>query len=408
MALPTLADYSAFLKTQFNNKLITTVNDDNNTWSLFTQKFNRSAIAETGFTMVAAVETGYGSGYGALTDGSSDLPDWGNPNASQATVQPKRLAHRTAYPQDLFYLAESNKKAFQEQVEMRKEAQMRHLKRHLNRMVFGRNTGALCQAATTVTGTALVVNNFVTGRPIAKLFNIGDRIDVWTTESVGGTQQVTNVKITGVNSATNTITLETSQSWSAGSYVFFANCRNNELTGLPQAIDDGTVLDNYFGIFRSTTPSWKSLTVTTPTTAATLNEANSLIHLAGKDKLPTQATTTFEIRNTLWNQAEAARRYVTAPDERVKRYNAGADDGLQLAYGIPVSADQDCNTGTFYAYSTEDMNLYSPMSQPEYLEEDGSIFFRIANKAAYETTLYFLLEIFNGRPNACIKRTNWS
>lgn len=400
------SDISYALKTTYPEQGLSAISQTNNTWNAIKRDFGKTPKDKVGLVMEYSVEMGYGGGFGALGSSYATLPDHGFATGVKATPTVKRLTHRTAYAEEDMRLADTEFKAFRNLWKEKEDAQGRAFERHLNRMVFGRSSGALCQAnGAGSAATALIVDSFVTGRPIHKLFNIGDQIDVFTAETAG-TQQLTKVTITGVNAATSTLTLASAQTWSDNSYVFFAGCRGNELTGFSEMIDDGTLATSYAGISRTTYPLWRS-TVVSGAATATLAEMNSLIQQAGKNGRPNRMVTTFELKAKLINEAATFNRFTPRASEKGSTVNFGYED-LVLSFGVAVSADEDCPSGTVYAYDTESMVITSPMTQPEYMDKDGSMFARIANTMAYETTLYFLADLFCKNPNRCFKRTNLS
>lgn len=55
--------------------------------------------------------------------------------------------------------------------------------------------------------------------------------------------------------------------------------------------------------------------------------------------------------------------------------------------GVPVIADRDCLNNRFYFLHEPDLRIYV-MSDPQWMNKDGSIYHRIPNKDAYQATLY--------------------
>ncbi|MCH7952741.1 MAG: phage major capsid protein, partial [Chloroflexi bacterium] len=55
--------------------------------------------------------------------------------------------------------------------------------------------------------------------------------------------------------------------------------------------------------------------------------------------------------------------------------------------GVPVIADRDCLHNRFYFLHEPDLRIYV-MSDPQWMNKDGSIYHRIPNKDAYQATLY--------------------
>ena len=55
--------------------------------------------------------------------------------------------------------------------------------------------------------------------------------------------------------------------------------------------------------------------------------------------------------------------------------------------GAPVIADRDCVNNRIYFLHEPDLRIYV-LSDPQWMNKDGSIYHRLENKDAYQATLY--------------------
>lgn len=142
-----------------------------------------------------------------------------------------------------------------------------------------------------------------------------------------------------------------------GTQLFSDGTGNNSknITGLKAAIDDGTVVDNYGGIVR-TTYTWFKSSLTTSFGSVTLGKLATLFDSAksGSDR-PTVIVTT----ETLWSAVEALLQTQVRFTADSNGY-ASADGGLQnLSFRtVPVISDEYCPSGEIYMINEKYVKLY--------------------------------------------------
>ena len=113
---------------------------------------------------------------------------------------------------------------------------------------------------------------------------------------------------------------------------------------------------------------------------------------AGKDYGPDLILTTHAIRRQYYAMCAADRRHV----------NTMTLDGGWSAIefnGIPFTVDPDAIDGEIYFLTTKDLNIFR-MSDYAWMEKDGAVLNRVANKDAYEATLFRYAEFGCTRRNS--------
>ena len=159
-----------------------------------------------------------------------------------------------------------------------------------------------------------------------------------------------------LNDATN-VTID------AFATALFNNVANNQqLIGMPAAIDDGTFSATYGGISRSTNTFWKSVYVhngspTTPTRNLMLQYIAQVTKTTGE--MPTLGIMGFGTWTLLAQDFTSQERYNVTPaggfgaDHKVEALFRALDVG-----GIPFYADPYCPEGTLYLVNTNYLSLY--------------------------------------------------
>lgn len=109
-------------------------------------------------------------------------------------------------------------------------------------MSHGDATGVLCLAGTGATSATLPFTT--TGGE--SFLRQGMVIDVWT---AAGVQEINSIRITAVGATS--VTLESPQTWTTGSYIYREDNRNVECMGLAGVMDDGTRVATFQNLARS-------------------------------------------------------------------------------------------------------------------------------------------------------------
>jgi hypothetical protein len=145
--------------------------------------------------------------------------------------------------------------------------------------------------------------------------------------------------------------------------ALFNNISNNQqLVGLPGAIDDGTFLVTYGGVSRTTSAFWKSVYVhngspTTPTRNLMLQYIAQVSKTTGE--IPTLGLMGFGTWTLLAQDFTSSERYLVSPGDAF-----GADKPEEALFraldvaGVPFYADPYCPEGVLYLINTNYLTLF--------------------------------------------------
>ncbi len=250
--------------------------------------------------------------------------------------------------------------------------------KHVNRIFAGTyGTGNLGQIQTTATATT-----FTLKLPFGVLkVRPGMTIDVYTAET-GGSQEIDSIKITKVAFATRVITLASSQTATADSFVYIEDTRTNSTVpnGIDGLVDDGTNLTTVHGLSRSTYDELKSIVLGNGGTLRDLSE----------DLLVRGAHLTYQksgqfidclLMNT--GQEESYLRFVR-PDRRrnfdgtgAVGHDTGYPEKLTFVYGgrkCPIYVSSDVKPRTVYGLNKSQLALFELKKMGFKDHGGGSIF----------------------------------
>ena len=205
-----------------------------------------------------------------------------------------------------------------------------------------------------------------------------------------------------MNDTTN-VTIDTFAS------ALFNNISNQQqLVGLPAAIDDGTNAVTYGGISRTTSQFWKSLFVST---SGAPQRTNALTFIAQCTKvtgeMPSMGIMGFGTWTALAQDFVGLERYnIGSPTAGASggTNTPGADGKVQSLFraldvaGVPIYADPYCPEGTLYLLNTNYLSLY--------LHEKAAFSFTgfestlPNNQLGYVGAVLSLLELVNVKPRA--------
>lgn len=395
MATSSTSLLSEYTKRVYGN-LNSQLSEQNVMYNAFKKKVNMKPVE--GVVLYKAAEYSRHTGLGARAEGGT-LPTGGQRKAKQYNIPLKNLYATTSFTGQIFEEMNSDKNAFGNTVAHQIETLKTDWLSDFNRQIWGRGTGALCMTNGAGSGTAtLVLDTPLVGITATQYLQEGQLIDIWTTESVAGTQQVVSVAILSVDSTTQ-VTLASTQTWSDNAFVFIAGNRNNEITGIQAMIDNGTIKDNYFGITRTTNRFWQSIVLKNGGITRAVTEAlvlDALLQTKKQEGIDLMATS-FELLNALAKAQLSFKRYNLDTGAKVGALPAGYDS-LNIS-NILLIADRDCPSGIVVGMNTKFKSLIST-GEPKFMDRDGSMYQRISGQDGYDVTMYWYGEVVNDRPNS--------
>jgi len=133
------------------------------------------------------------------------------------------------------------------------------------------------------------------------------------------------------------------------------------INGLLDVYDDGTAVNTYGGLTRSTSPFWKSTKITAaiaPTRQTIILRINQVTKLAGGEK-PDFILMSLGDWTTLAQDFMNAEQFFTNPNSKY-----GNDDAVNAGFSalmlanVPILADIFCPTGTMFFVNTKYLSLY--------------------------------------------------
>jgi hypothetical protein len=169
----------------------------------------------------------------------------------------------------------------------------------------------------------------------------------------------TPVVITAVDSIAKQVTLAAAKSWSSGDVILAADTNDDTttfLTGLRQAVDDGTFLDTFQQIQRSANAFWKggildktSGGVSVDLTESAIRQAMTLAQKNGGN--PTLALASFEMIDKYESLLAADRRFVNPTKVD------GSFDAISFR-NVPIVGDKDAPDETVFFLDESTIDLY--------------------------------------------------
>lgn len=201
----------------------------------------------------------------------------------------------------------------------------------------------------------------------------------------------------------DTLTLATGAGIADADYVFLAHYnggtssvsnRNAEIMGLKGLIDDGTYVDAFESITRSTSIWWKSYVNSAVSNRTLTEDLMFTTFLEAKKKGdPKYILTSFDLFQAYGTLLAADRRYGTEMTLN------GGFTGVGFN-GIALLPDYDCPNTEMYFIDPKVISVeeLAPMS---FMNEDGAILSRSASTPAFNATLRYYANLANSAPNKC-------
>ncbi len=182
-----------------------------------------------------------------------------------------------------------------------------------NIITYGDGTGAL----TTVNANTAATNTFVgkTGTAFGdwgtRYLQVGDQIDVWDPTFTTQRTPVGGVAVTGINTGTQTVTVNQNLTLTAGDIVVRAGAANLEYVGLWMATDDNPAV-TFEGLSRATYPQWMGNVIDcggNPLSEANLQQLMSKIETASGEEVD-KIVAGFNVRDQYVALGQSLKRYM--------------------------------------------------------------------------------------------------
>lgn len=405
----TLTTVDAILKEIYEPSIREQLNDD----VVTLRRIERSSEGVTnqvgGKYVVFPVHVSRNSGIGARLEGGT-LPSAGAQGYAGARVNLRYQYGRIQLNGQTIELADSNFQAFASALSEEVSGVKQDLAKDLNRQVYGDGSGAIGTASNVVVSGTLAsfVMTSVTG------LQVGMEIGTGTISSGVITVVCYGATITAINTSTKTVTTTGGTGTIAAGHVVFRGQDTGTGTGLNSAQLTSGVANQkewtglakmvaasgaVFNIDPATQPLWASRVDSNGGTNRALSEGLILLNVDQIRANGSKTTVMFMnlgVRRAYFNLLVQQRSY-----SNTKTFEGGFTGlGFTSDNGeIPMVVDVEAPSNTIYGLNEKEIKLYREADW-SFMNRDGSQWSRVANKDAYEATLYQYSELGTHRRNA--------
>lgn len=319
-----------------------------------------------------------------------DLPTASAAGRKQISVVPKNFYARIGLSDRLIKSGKTGA-AFVNALDLEMEEIFRDSKDSLNRQLFGDGKGIL----STVKTAATTKDNFVVNS--AKFLAPNQLIDIIDATD-GTTVLKTKALVKNVDKETNTVTIDSTVTVDVGDMLVTTGAYNLEITGLDAIMTPNNTI---YGINRATN-SWFNPGVITCSESVLLDEDVMERAVQRTDlesgKEPEIILAGYTAFRVLKNYLSQFQRYSTIDT----RYDAGHKT---MSYdGIPVERDKYQGENTMDFLNIKDtFSLLSIGELFDWMDGDGAVLSRVANKAMYEAVLTSYAEVMCKQPGANVR-----
>jgi hypothetical protein len=332
------------------------------------------------------VHTAWAEGVGAVSE-TGDVPSGTNENVLQAIVPIQTLAGGVEISSKVIEATQSDVGAFTQALEFKLRQVTDNLKKELEAQLQGDGTGALARiTAVNAAANTITVDNPGTLRAGMTLRAASAR--------TGGTDRTTPsfVTVRSVDYTTGAVVTVESLSgtnWTTGDFVFRGNAsgyigRGINIMGLLGIVDDGTYVSNLFNINRATVDIWKATVLHnsgTPRdlTLTLLQAAEDTVWVRSGAR-PTALYSHLAQRQRYFELLVADRRFIN-----VMKFDGGADFDALEYNGRPWFVSRECPKDVVYLLDEENMRFF--MLKDIGWADRAGILLRVPGKLVYQATL---------------------
>ena len=351
--------------------------------SLLLAQLERNEKDVEGKNIVMALRYGRNGGIGMRAE-DGDLPTPSSRKTKQAKWETKNMAARFAITEKTIKASRSDTGSFARLLEQEIADVETDVKQDLSRQVIGNGTGLLA-TITVVAGTTLTVNSTM---HLAE----GMRIDVF--QGTTNTVRIGGIVVEAVDDAESPlrITVSSATGILANDTIFVAGSKDLEITGL----DAIFTAANLYGMVRNDFPVLKA---TRTNVAGEISETRIQRAIDEAERKAGAKINflycSYGVRRAYQNLQTLMKRHVNSVDLK------GGWKALDYN-GMPLAADKYIAAGKLYCLDLNDFALYS-MGDFEWLERDGAMLNRIANKAAWEATMIRFCDIGCAKPRGQVE-----
>lgn len=324
------------------------------------------------------------------------LPTAGQQGYTAARISLKYLYGAVRLSGQSMRLADSNAQAFASVLDQEMSGLKDDLKKDQNRQVYGDGTGAV---ATVSVLTAAANTATVSWTGWLQLGMQVDIIDGTTLGNPNPTVKASNRQVTAINTtpgATANVTFDGATVATAVGDIFVRTGNvNREWAGLGVIVKNSGTFQN---VDPAVEPLWKSVVDSNGGTNRALSEGLMILQADAVRANGGEVTAMFSnlgVRRAYFNLLSQQRRFTNTTEFE------GGFRGLAFTTDsgdIPFVVDVDCPPNRIYGINEKALTLYREADW-QFMDEDGSKFFRVSGYDAYDATMFQYSNIGTHRRN---------
>jgi len=389
-----LSAFSSILKTFYRSPVVEQLNNA----SVFLNKIEQSEEEFSGGSYYMPLHTARNAGIGTRADGGT-LPTAGNQGHSSASLGASYCYGVINITGPTIKASRNNRGAFLKAVDTEMKGMVKDLRQSESRKIFRNGDGELTACGTTSAATTVVCTS-------TKYLTIGQVVDIIDQSGGVAITDGTAQPVLTIPSATS-FTIADAVTTTSDEIVVPTESYNQDAYGLESIVATGNPPNqsNYGGIDRTAAAGafWQCATPVDYGAALTLDFMQQ-----GLDVIDIESG----MNPGLIVTSHALKRAYAALLQANKRYPAGGEITLDGGYkalefsGVPLVADKDLETdssGTannrLYFLDLDTFRIIH-MGDWDWMQEDGAVLSRVANKDAYEAVMFKYQQLACEQPNA--------
>ena len=339
------------------------------------------------------------AGSGRASTGAT-LPQKSNQKYENSVVPSAYLYTTIEIEGPIIEHARSNAGSFVRAVRSEIEGAAESTRKALNRQANGDGHDALAYTVSG-SGTSYVMADLIGNHNVFLQPGVETKVDTVNNDSSPDATIATNVSATlGAEVATGfTVTFGTSVTMDAGDYIVLEGTLGKQMTGLRAIISaadpEAATLSGSGGLQGlpvATYPWWVAQIV--GDTAATQDLRFPLLQRVISKVAKNSPNGKDDIKFILTSFAGQDTYYELAANERIAVNTMVLDGGFEGVEfsGIPIVADPEHWDGS-YDFIVPDALRINQVKDVDWMDKDGNVLFRVANKDAYEATLFAYMNL---------------
>lgn len=372
--LSTIATVENALKTMFIGPIITQLDEGSGP---IIAAIEKTVETVPGNEFKWPMQYGRSGGVGARSEGD-DIPDPSPRKYVQGVAKPKDLLGRISFTDKLIRTAKNSKASFADQVTLQMEDLTNDAKDMVRRNLVGKSDGIMAKVNADVT----TAKDVVVKDGNIEYFYVGQFVDILTDDGTTVTKLVDGKEIADVDYSTDTISFGENVTVTADALITLKGNYKKELIGLGEIFTANTVI---YGINRAAN-KWFNPHLIDKSSGGVAQAFDSIWLEEAIDKVEIR---TGSKPNFIACSPATVRAYVDEQNTYKRNIEyMKVNGGFELpSYGrVPISKEKYMADGIADFLNTKYFK-FARLSDWTWMDLDGKILSRVANKAAYEATM---------------------